>query len=107
MDTGIEKHYEAKIFGEVHDFIKRLSSPDRAKVAANITMLEKGQFGSVHTKSLRNAIKELIVKNYRFIFFIHKNLLYFISAFTKKTQKTPKQEIDNAEKIYKDFIKDK
>jgi phage-related protein len=106
MDTESVRHYEARFFQEAKDFIEGLSLRDTAKVKANITMMQMGCFSSVHIKLLRNVIKELIVKNYRFIFFVNKNSIYFVGAFTKKTQKTPKQEIDKAERIYKNFIKD-
>ena len=105
MDTESERYYETRFFEKVKDFIEGMSSSDRAKVAANIYTMQIGEFSSVHTKTLRNEIKELIIKNYRFIFFIHKNLIYFVGAFIKRTQKTPKQEIDKAETIYKNFIK--
>ena len=105
MDTESSRRYETRFFENVKDFIGDLSSPNRSKVAAHIYLMQTGEFGAVHIKTLRGEIKELIVKNYRFVFFIHKNLIYFIGAFVKKTQKTPKQEIDKAETIYKNFIK--
>lgn len=105
MDIESGRHYEAMFFEEVKDFIEELPLGDVAKVKANINMMQMGHFGSVHIKTLRNVIKELIVKNYRFTFFTHKNLIYFVGVFIKKTQKTPKQEIDKAETIYRDFIK--
>ena len=105
MDTESGRHYEARFFKEAKDFIEGLSLRDTAKVKANITMMQMGHFSSVHIKLLRNVIKELIVKNYRFIFFVNKNSIYFVGAFTKKTQRTPRQEIDNAERLYKKFTK--
>ena len=53
----------------------------------------------------REKIKELIVKNYRFIFFIEKHDTYFVRAFIKKTRKAPRREIEAAEKIHKMIIK--
>ncbi len=37
------------------------------------------------------------------MFFVDKNTIYLISGFVKKSQKTPKKEIDAAYKIYKNF----
>ncbi len=63
-----------------------------------------GDFTSVHIKSLKGEIKELIIKRYRIIFFIDKNIVYCIAAFVKKSAKTPKRELENAERIYKKII---
>jgi phage-related protein len=106
MGSENEIKYEAIIFKEAKDFIEGLSLKDIAKVKVSIATMQIGKWGSINVKTLRNSIKELIIKNYRFIFFIHKNFIYFVEAFVKKTQKTPKQEIDKAETIYKNFIKD-
>ncbi len=93
--------YKTEFLDKVKEFIQKLTIENQGKVAANINAIRMGQFGSVYIKTLKGAIKELLVKNYRFIFFIEKHIIYFVSAFIKKTQKAPKQEIENAEKIYK------
>lgn len=46
-------------------------------------------------------MKELRVKKYRLIFFIHEEIVYFVRIFIKKTDKTPRNEIEMAEKYYK------
>lgn len=96
------KHiYEATFLEPVSEFISRLSITDQAKVAASITCLEEGDFETIHTKTLRGVIKELIVKRYRFIYIIKRNTIYFIGAFIKKSNKTPKAELNRAEQISK------
>ena len=86
---------------DVKDFIKNLADADQGKINAIVRAMEMGDFKSVYIKTLKAPIKELIIKKYRFIFFINKNTIYFIRAFVKKTAKTPKNEIENAKKVYK------
>lgn len=99
-----KKIYTALFLDSVKDFITDLSETDSAKVAASITIIEKGDLHLVDTKMLKAPIRELKIKKYRFIFFIHKNLIYIIHAFIKKTAKTPQKEIGFAEKVYKMII---
>jgi len=56
-------------------------------------------------QTLKTPIRELIIKNYRFVFFINKNKIWFVGAFIKKTIKTPKVEIKNAQKLYDKIIR--
>ncbi|MFH1170220.1 MAG: type II toxin-antitoxin system RelE/ParE family toxin [Candidatus Vogelbacteria bacterium] len=97
--------YEVRIFRKVTKFVDGLTHTDRVKVTANIKIMEMGGFDSVYIKTLRGAVKELIIKKHRFVFFVHEHTIYLVSAFIKKTQKTPPREINNAEKIYKITIK--
>lgn len=80
-----------------------MPTPDQGKIYAQITQLGNGNSESLFIKHLSGKIMELIVKNYRFVFFTKTDLVYFVSAFIKKTNKTPKQEIDLAKKIYQVF----
>ncbi len=82
-----------------------MSLLEQGKMKASFPVLEAGNFQLLHIKQLRGDIKELKIKNHRFIFFIHAADIYFISAFIKKTNKTPLREIENALKIYKEIIK--
>lgn len=97
---NIQRRYRAEFLGKAKKFIQGLRVKDRAKIAAAITTLEEGNFQSVETKTLQGEIKELIVKSHRLVFFIHHHLMYFVSGFTKKTRKTLKNEIENAENIF-------
>lgn len=78
---------------------------DRAKVAVAMSAMQEGNFRVVETKLLRTPIHELKIRKYRFVFFIHGQLIYFLHAFIKKSSKTPKREIDHAEKLYKRVIR--
>lgn len=63
--------------------------------------MEQGAFHSVYIKTLRGPIKELIVKQYRMLFFTLGYTIYFVRVFRKKSKKTPRKEIEYAERIYK------
>lgn len=94
------KKFEVQFFNEALDFIGQLPETDRAKILANIKMMETN-FDVVYTKLLKSPIRELIVKKYRLLFFIKKDMIYFVLGFIKKTQKAPAQEIERAENVYK------
>ncbi|HEY4506396.1 MAG TPA: type II toxin-antitoxin system RelE/ParE family toxin [Candidatus Paceibacterota bacterium] len=85
----------------VKKFIGTLSLESQAKIAASISIMQAGNFELIRTKTLQGKIKELVVRNHRIIFFIKDGTIYFVSGFIKKSSKTPKREIDYAQKIYK------
>lgn len=89
------------IFKNVAGFIHSFPTDEQLKIGAAIDLMKEGDFGYVYVKTLKGPIKELIVKNRRFIFCIENNIIYFLRAFTKKSAKTPKKEIEMAERIYK------
>ncbi len=84
---------------EALNFLGQLPRKDRIKVEAAMNSMRSG-FTGVYTKVLRNPIRELIVKRYRLLFFIKDDKIYFVCGFTKKTQKTPIEEIEHAHKVY-------
>jgi phage-related protein len=92
--------YSIFFFQEAEEFIGSLSEKDRAKVFAVIKILGTN-FSAVYTKPLKGPIKELIVRQYRLLFFIKDTIIYITSGFTKKTKKTPKREIERVEILYK------
>jgi len=94
---------KAELLEKTRRFIRGLNQNDRAKIAAAIRTLEFGDYQSVQTKSLRGPIKELIVRSYRIVFFVKNTTIYFVSGFRKKSRKTPRNEIKNAENIFKMF----
>ena len=91
----------------IEDFIFDLPFSDQDKISGAIEALRNKKFDSVFIKQLKGDIKELKVKKYRLIFFIHEDIVYFLRIFIKKTSKTPKNEIDIAEKNYKLIINQK
>ena len=92
--------YQVVILTSIEKFISEIPSFDKEKILASIACIQEGDFQSVYIKTLKSPIKELIVKKYRLIFFIDGKIIYFIEAFIKKTAKTPRIEIGNAQNIY-------
>ena len=82
-------------------YILSLSAAEQGIIASDIEALCSGRFDAVRTKKLRGPVRELIVGNHRLTYFILENTFYFVRGFRKKTAKTPKREIEYAEKIYK------
>lgn len=78
-----------------------MTTTDQAIVAVQIEYMCLGDFESVRTKQLRGPIRELISGHHRLTYFGLDSMLYFVRGFRKKTAKTPREEIDYAEKIYK------
>ena len=79
--------FKVVVLNEVETFRKSLSEKDRSKINASILAIRFGEYKSIYVKSLKGIIKELIIKKFRFIFFINKDTVYFIGAFIKKTNK--------------------
>ncbi len=100
----MEKLYRATVLDSVNEFLRELSRVERGKIFSDIETMRTGDWSSLYVKTLKGPLRELIVKQYRIIFFINENVLYFIRAFQKKTAKTPPQEIERAEQIYKLFM---
>ena len=90
-----------QILEDVSFFLNDLSTSDSAKIFAHIESMKLGHTGVIRVKTLRGKIKELIVKQYRIVFFETDGTIYVINAFKKRSNKTPKRFIDTAEKIYK------
>lgn len=97
----MENEFRIILLKDIETFIFNLPTEDQSKISGNIEAIRNKKFDSVYIKQLKGNIKELRVKNYRLIFFIHKNTIYFVRIFIKKTNKTPKNEIGMAEKYYK------
>jgi phage-related protein len=96
---------DVQILDRVVAFIESLDYSNQAKIMAAIRVMKSGDFETVYTKQLAGPIRELKVKQYRLLYFIHKHTMYFVGGFTKKSTKTPKQEIENAQQLYKLIIK--
>lgn len=100
----MENRYRAVHFEFVTNFLRELSKNDRAKILAGISKMEQGDFRSAYVKTLRGAVQELIVKQYRVLFFIHEDSIYLVRAFRKKSMKAPMGEIEHVERVHRMFI---
>lgn len=90
-----------QIIDKVKVFLDSCPSSDRAKILAAITVMKTGTIEMVVTRQISGSIRELKVKQYRILYFQYEGTLYFIGGFTKKSQKTPLREIENAKQIRK------
>lgn len=99
----MEKIFKIVLFKEVENFVLDLNTQDQEKISGAINALRSKQFENIYIKKLRSEIGELRVKRFRLIFFIHQDIVYISKIFVKKSNKTPKREIDLAEKYY-EFI---
>ena len=95
------KIYQVTYHRSATDFLRELPLKDRSNIEGDVNVMTSGDLHSPKIKTLRGPIKELIVKEYRILFFIHEHIIYFVRAFRKKSMKTPQNEIEYAERIYK------
>lgn len=91
------------IFKKVATFIDKLPNGDSSKLLAHLSFLESGKTEMLSIKTLRKKIKEIIVAQYRIVYFIIDDIIYVVDAFRKKTQKTPLPVIEQADKLYKEL----
>jgi phage-related protein len=101
--------HEDRIFkmvtlGAAHDFLISLEEMHRSKIASCLIAIRNRRFNTVHVKTLKGKIKELIVNEFRVVFFIEVNTVYVVRGFVKKSSKTPLGEIEQAEKAYRHII---
>ena len=97
----MEQRRKVQFLSPAKEYIGNVSEVDQATIAAHVECMRSGDFESVRTKQLRGPIRELIVGHHRMTYFEFNSGLYFVRGFRKKTAKTPKSEIDYAEKVYK------
>jgi phage-related protein len=97
------------------DFYKTLDKKSKRKVDWTIKLIEHQQFVPIeYFKKLTDTddIWEIRVKLgsniFRiFCFFDEENLIILENGFQKKKQKTPKSEIEKAERIKKEYFNEK
>lgn len=94
----------------IEEFLDSLDKKMRAKALHGISILE--EFGNTlrepHSKTIGNGIFELRIKfasdiSRIFYFFVVDNKIVLTNGFIKKSQKTPKSEIQLAEKYKADY----
>jgi len=83
-----------------HRYVRSLSTSEQRNIATEITLLSEGN-PSVRTKLLRSPVRELVVGNHRVTYFKLESTLYFVRGFRKKSQMTPRKEIEYAEEVYR------
>ena len=93
------------------DYVLALDSKQRQKVAQTLESIQnlEGRAPAQYLKKLTRHIWEVRVifagNIFRLLsFFDDRDLLIIAHGFTKKTQKTPKREIDTAERRRRDYF---
>lgn len=94
----------------IKEYIVALSSKERAKLHSYIDLLWKrdGKLAEPYAKHMYQKIWELRVKfgnrNHRFLYFLPGGRkIVLLSAFLKKSRKTPRIEIQKAYNYYLDY----
>ena len=108
----MEHEFKIRIefLNEAMEYLKTLPEPVIKKMAYNMSRIAGGEINSELFKKLNDDIWEFRVKMqgnaYRLLAFWDKNTKSLIVAthgFNKKTQKTPKAEIEHAIKIMNEY----
>ena len=94
----------------VNDFLLSLNEKMRAKAAKEIRILSEygNRLREPYSKHIQEGIFELRIKfasdiSRIFYFFFDGNKIILTNGFIKKTQKTPKEEIEKAIKYKEDY----
>ena len=104
-------YYTANNKSPIREFYCSLNTKIQRKVLAYIGLLIKqnGRLGFPYTNYIKNKIWELRVdfdKNYYriFYFIFDGEKIILLHGFNKKTNRTPRKEIDKAEKRQQDYL---
>ncbi|WP_315192253.1 type II toxin-antitoxin system RelE/ParE family toxin [Capnocytophaga sputigena] len=109
------QYFKTIFLEDVEDFLDSLDFKSQKKVVYNVRMAEQTNDPELF-KKLNNDIWEFrtkyLGKQIRLLAFWDKTndtetLVLSTSGFIKKTQKTPKNEIDRAERIRKQYFEEK
>ncbi len=99
---------QVTLLDSVEKLLKSLNPKELAKAIRIIELLEEfgHDLGMPHSKHLSGQLLELRIRGKREIrifYCFHKNEVFMLHAFIKKTQKTPQKEIARAH-IAKDAL---
>ena len=103
MKVETRQNMNLQILGTFTKFLDGLSAGDSGKIYAHLKSLERDQTEGLTIKPLKGKIQEIVVKQYRIVFFRIGATGYVVDAFRKQSKKTPKRIIERAEKIYRDI----
>ena len=95
----------------VEEWLNNLNLKTQAKIIRSLNLLEKFNINlkQPYVKPLEDKLYEIRIKDtqgiYRIIYFAHTGKQFImLNGFTKKTQKTPRKEIDLALKRKEEFL---
>lgn len=86
--------------------IRSLPLDDSTKIVRVVELFEEGGFSLTETylKKLARNVWELRTSRWRLLFGLVKNEAIVVNIFLKKTQKTPRKEIDLAQRRLKEYL---
>lgn len=93
---------------KIDKFLDELNDESRAKISTALDLLKDygHELRYPYSKKITRNIFELRAKGdqlVRLFFGYRGGKIYILTGFIKKTQKTPRAEIERAEKAYKDL----
>ena len=97
---------ELVVRSKVSDFVKSLEKKSKTRTLKLLLLLEKHghELREPHTKKLSGKLFELRARGQqevRLIFCYKDNKIFVLTGFVKKTQQTPRSEIERAERDLK------
>ena len=100
-----KKPLTARFLSDAREYIAGISDANAGAIKRDVEAILEGDLTAISTKKLKERIRELIVGHHRILYFKIENNVYFVRGFRKKSAKTPKKEIEYAEKMYKQLKK--
>lgn len=90
----------------IETVLNRISDKDHADIFSTVKLFRDYEFRlpAKYLKKLTDIIWELRAKRYRVLFGMRKDKAILLHIFYKKTQKTPRKDLDLAVKRYKQYI---
>lgn len=91
--------------GRVQKFLNSLPEEDKGRISGYVDSLAKNGFNMTgkYLKKIGNNLWELRPGSIRVLFGLVNSDAVIVNIFRKKTQKTPKQEIELAKKRLKEY----
>ncbi len=111
---GVENYLEAHGHVPVNDFLDTLPLKDRARVSRTVALLE--DYGPAlkmpHARHLQGKVWELRIdgrpNSYRVLYAAMPGRKFvLLHVFAKKTEKTPRREIETAERRLTDYLQER
>jgi phage-related protein len=97
--------WTVEILEEAERFLGELPVNQEAKAYRIISNIEKNgiEFAGNYSKNISAKLWELKIDQVRLFYFLHRNVFVAVSGYLKKSPKTPKSEIEKAQKIMKKY----
>lgn len=111
MSWTVENYQDARGRRPVEEFILGLPEKYQGRIAWTVELLKEYglQLGMPYARHLRGRLWELRISDgpagYRIIYFTHTEQRFILlHGFSKKTRRTPRQELSTAERRMTEFL---